>query len=209
MLEFKTKALKEEFQHYLNPKLVSATLELHEACRDKGLPGLFITDCIRNKLSQGSVYTKRWLSIFVYLMGGKSAPEDMAREAAWLLPRLPQGRWHTLLARLLVGNRDTQEIQAAMSKFDDLKSVLTPIAASKATWHSCACALDIRTTGGATPRYTEKESDWVAAKFREGKDLSDWEVINHKTDGPPHLHIAVRDFAWRERYLEEGGELHA
>lgn len=208
MLEFKTKALEAEFQH-LNPKLINAALELHEACRDKGLPGLLVTDCIRNKLSQGNVYTKRWLAIFVHLMSGKSAPEDMAQEAAWLLRHLPQGRWHTLLARLLVGNRGTQEMQSAMSKFDDLKATLEPIAASKATWHFCACALDIRTTGGATPRYTEEESDWLAAEARRGKDLSDWEIINHKTDGPPHLHIAVRDFAWREKYLKEGRELHA
>lgn len=109
------------------------------------------------------------------------------------------GHWLALQIRLgrqdpTLTGRDLADAKAIRGK---THAELVAMAEARFTWHWVAAASDLRTTAGG--HYTAAQLQRVVDWFRARCKAPQWELLVHDVTGP-HLHVARRDFGWRERF---------
>lgn len=71
-------------------------------------------------------------------------------------------------------------------------------ARSRFSWHRVGCAADVRNS-----HYTPKQLEEVLSFLREGRASPLWEILSHDVGRGEHLHLARRDFSWRNTFGAE------
>jgi len=68
-------------------------------------------------------------------------------------------------------------------------------AREKFSWHLVACAVDIRNI-----HYTRTQLLEVLGYLKTGRALGPWEILSHDVSNGNHIHVGVKDFAFRKKY---------
>ncbi len=67
----------------------------------------------------------------------------------------------------------------------------------KFSWHLVGCGVDIRNFN-----YTKLQLLEVIGHLKTGRNPTIWEILSHDVSNGSHIHVGIRDFAWRKKYTD-------
>lgn len=167
---------------------------------ESGLPVPLATDLIRSAKEQVEIYVAFWTKLLDSLTPGPHYDRiDPEGDGTWRPLTLEEKTQRSTRARDVAGRIAAEEKRQHKTLGPDERAqlqrlVLVEAAEKRFTWHWCRCAADLRSR-----HYTLAQLAQVAEWFSERCKKPQWEFLVHDVTAP-HIHVARRDFGWREKY---------
>jgi len=174
MIHFKDAAMERQLPE-VHPEVVDLLRRFDIFSSANKLPEPVVTDLVRDVPSQVRIYVDFWEKLQASFAPGPhhlQFPDE-------------DGTWRALTP---TEAKEAQEVRF-LSDAD-----LAIRASRRFTWHWAKCAADLRTYH-YSPTQLQTVHDW----FEKRAKRPDWELLVHDVTAP-HLHVARRDFRWRDKY---------